>query len=59
MAQVLYEEKLDRPGVWLPEQIIDPTSYLSALTELGLHVQAISQGGHALKAFFLSDLSVQ
>jgi len=25
--------------VWLPEQVVDPTGYLHALTEFGLRVQ--------------------
>jgi saccharopine dehydrogenase (NAD+, L-lysine forming) len=39
MLQALYEGKLERPGVWLPEQVVDPTVYLHALTDLGLEVQ--------------------
>jgi saccharopine dehydrogenase (NAD+, L-lysine forming) len=42
LVEALYEGRLARPGVWLPEQVVDPTAYLRALTELGLQVQVLS-----------------
>jgi len=41
----LYEGRLARPGVWLPEQVVDPTVYLHALIDLGLEVQILSKEG--------------
>jgi saccharopine dehydrogenase (NAD+, L-lysine-forming) len=43
MVEALYEGRLARPGVWLPEQVVDPTVYLHALTDLGLSVQILSR----------------
>ncbi len=43
MVGALYEGRLDQPGVWLPEQVVDPTVYLHALTDLGLEVQILSK----------------
>jgi saccharopine dehydrogenase (NAD+, L-lysine forming) len=43
--EAFYEGKRARPGVWLPEQVIDPTTYLHALTDLGLKVQILSKEG--------------
>lgn len=45
MVETLYEGRLARPGVWLPEQVIDPAVYLHALTDLGLEVQILSNEG--------------
>jgi hypothetical protein len=45
IVEALYEGKLARPGVWLPEQVVDPTVYLHALTDLGLEVQILSKEG--------------
>jgi saccharopine dehydrogenase-like NADP-dependent oxidoreductase len=43
MIEALYEGRLARPGVWLPEQVVDPPVYLHALSDLGLSVQILSQ----------------
>lgn len=45
LIEALYEGKLARPGVWLPEQVFDSTAYLHALTDLGLEVQILSNEG--------------
>lgn len=45
MVEALYEGRLARPGVWLPEQVVDPTVYLQALTDLGLEVQIFPKEG--------------
>jgi saccharopine dehydrogenase-like NADP-dependent oxidoreductase len=45
MIEALYEGRLDQPGVWLPEQAIDPTPYLHALTNLGMDIQILSKEG--------------
>jgi saccharopine dehydrogenase (NAD+, L-lysine forming) len=43
IVEALFEGRLDQPGVWLPEQVVDPTVYLHALTDLGLEVQILSK----------------
>jgi saccharopine dehydrogenase-like NADP-dependent oxidoreductase len=45
IVEALYEGKLAQSGVWLPEQVVDPTVYLHALTDLGLEVQILSKEG--------------
>ena len=47
IVEALYEGRLARPGVWLPEQVVDPTVYLHALIDLGLEVQILSREGSA------------
>ena len=49
MVEALVDGRLDQPGVWLPEQVIDPTAYLHALTGLGLEVQILSNDERAKK----------
>lgn len=43
MIQALYEQHVKQPGVWLPEQVTDPTAYLQTLSDLGLEVQTFSK----------------
>ena len=38
IVEALYEGKLALPGVWLPEQVVDPRVYVHALTDLGLDI---------------------
>jgi len=45
IVEALHEGRLARPGVWLPEQVVDPTVYLHALIDLGLEVLIRSREG--------------
>jgi saccharopine dehydrogenase-like NADP-dependent oxidoreductase len=40
-AQALAERRLDRPGVWAPEQVIDPEPFFAALAERGFASRVI------------------
>jgi hypothetical protein len=34
----LLEDDVMQPGVWLPEQVIDPNQFFAGMAERGLHV---------------------
>ena len=38
MARMLLDGPATRPGVWLPEQVVDPSPFFRSLAELGWHV---------------------
>lgn len=41
MARMLIEGEIDKPGVWLPEQVIEPEPFFKKLKGRGLHVEGI------------------
>jgi len=39
VARALIEGEISKPGAWMPEQVIDPASFLSRLAAHGLKVE--------------------
>jgi len=39
VARALIEGEISKPGAWMPEQAIDPASFLSRLAAHGLKVE--------------------
>lgn len=47
VVRSLLEREVDRPGAWMPEQVIDPHRFFSRLAEQGLEVEFASSHANA------------